>query len=64
MVRATKCARCQNYMLLDYKCQPQDTLCPWCGNPLRYRLIGSSICEVDLMTSAFDEGELCDGTGL
>ena len=64
MVRATKCARCQNYMLLDYNRQPQEALCPWCGKPLRYRLIGSSIREVDLMTSAFDEGELCDGTGI
>ena len=36
MVRATKCARCQNYMILDYKPQPQDAFCPWCGKPFRY----------------------------
>ena len=64
MVRATKCARCQNYMQLGYICQPQDALCPRCGKPLRYRLIGTSICEVDLMAPVFHEGELCDGTGL
>ena len=64
MVRITKCARCQNYMFLDYKPQPQDASCPWCGKPFRYRLIGTSICEVDLMTPTFDEDELCDGTGL
>ena len=53
-----------NYMILDYRPQPQDASCPWCGKSFRYRLIGSSICEVDLMILTFDEGELVDGTGL
>ena len=64
MVRITKCARCRNYMMLDYKPQLQNAFCPWCGKAFRYRLIGTSICEVDLMTPTFDKDELCDGTGL
>ena len=64
MVKVTKYARCQNSIILDFQNQPQDADCPWCGKPFRYRLIGNSICEIDLMNLTFDEAEMCDGTGL
>ena len=64
MVKVKKCARCQNFIILDFQKHPQDADCPWCGKPFRYRLIGSSICEIDLMNLTFDEAEICDGTGL
>lgn len=64
MMKATKCARCQNYIILNYKNEAQDAVCPCCGKQFRYRLIGSSICEIDLMNLTFGVDEVCDGTGL
>lgn len=64
MVKATKCAICHNPIILDYKTEPQDAVCPWCGKMFRYRLIGASICEIDLMNLTFSGAEVYDGTGL
>ena len=64
MVKATKCARCKNYIILNYKKEAQDADCPYCGKLFRYRLIGTSICEIDLMDLTFGEAEVCNGTGL
>lgn len=64
MVKATKCAKCQNYIILDFKKEAQDAVCPYCEKPFRYRLIGASICEIDLMDLTFSEAEVYNGTGL
>ena len=64
MVKAAKCARCQNYIILNFKKEAQDVVCAYCKKPFRYRLIGASICEIDLMDLTFGEAEVCDGTGL
>ena len=49
MVKATKCARCKNYIILNFKKEAQNTVCPYCDKLFRYRLIGASICEIDLL---------------
>ena len=64
MVKATKCARCKNYIILNLKKEAQDAVCPYCDKLFRYRLIGTSICEIDLMDLTFGEAEVCNGTGL
>ena len=64
MVKATKCERCKNYIILNFKKEAQDAVCPYCDKLFRYRLIGASICEIDLMNLTFGEAEVCDGTGL
>ena len=44
--------------------KPTSAVCPYCGKLFRYRLIGTSICEIDLMDLTFGEAEVCNGTGL
>ena len=63
MVKARKCAWCQNNIILNFKKEAQDAICPCCGKSFRYRLIGASICEIDLMDLAGNAEVYC-GTGL
>ena len=63
-MKAMKRAICQNLIIPDFKQKFEDAVYPWCGNPFRYRLIGTSICEIDLASLTFDEAEMYDGTGL
>ncbi len=64
MLKAMKCAIYQNLIILDFKQKFEDAVCPWRGESFRYRLIGTSISEIDLTSLAFDEAEMYDGTGL
>ena len=64
MMNVMNCAICQNLKILDFKQKFEDAVCSRCGKPFRYRLISTSICEIDLMDLALDEAETYDGTGL
>lgn len=64
MMRVMKCAICSDLIVLDYKYKFEDANCLWCGPSFRYRLLGSSICEIDLIDLNSGEAETYNGTGL
>ena len=64
MVKVKRCAYCRNLMILDFEKQPKDGVCPYCKLSFRYRLLGNSMCEIDLINPVFFGAVMNDGTCL
>lgn len=61
MVKVKRCAYCRNLMILDFEKTPKDGICPYCGAAFRYRLLGNSICEIDMTDPVFFGTVMKDG---
>ena len=64
MVKVKRCAYCKNLMILDFDKQPKDGVCPYCEVTFRYRLLGNSMCEIDLMDPIYFGAVMNDGASL
>lgn len=46
MLRVKNCAICKNAMILDFDKGLKKGVCPACGTPYQYRLLGKSMYEL------------------
>lgn len=64
MVKVIRCAYCRNLMILDLEKRPKDGVCLYCEATFRYRLLGNSMCEIDLMDTIFFRAVMNDGASM
>ncbi len=64
MVKVKHCAYCRNLMIQNFEKQPKDGVRPYCETTFRYRLLGNSMCEIDLMDPIYFGAVMNDGASV